>query len=296
MIASDVAARGLDIPNIEHVVHYHVPNNTENYVHRSGRTARVAKEGLSILLVDPKVEAGRFWRLMANLCRKTDSAEVNEVVDFEIDDSLLKQCRQRTSVCRELEALRHMEKKKQSEKKWLADQGSDFDSDSSSDERKKRRQHDGDDASDEDDLEKFEAREMSAAAKQLEKQLKRLLNEPLKLKPEMTVSRYPSALGEAISLQDTEAVTSGRRLKVQAARAVDQVAKMKLSKKGVSMKKQVALAGKIEKRKEKQASKVDKKREERLKKKQEKRDKKRQKRENENPMPEIPEGKEFVIY
>merc|ERR1719430_2046443 len=40
LIATDVAARGLDIPNIQHVVHYQVPRTSEGYVHRSGRTAR----------------------------------------------------------------------------------------------------------------------------------------------------------------------------------------------------------------------------------------------------------------
>ncbi|KAJ3027192.1 ATP-dependent RNA helicase, partial [Rhizophlyctis rosea] len=40
LIASDVAARGLDIPNVEHVVHYQLPRTAELYVHRSGRTAR----------------------------------------------------------------------------------------------------------------------------------------------------------------------------------------------------------------------------------------------------------------
>ena len=51
LIATDVAARGLDIPNVEHVVHYQVPRTSESYVHRSGRTARAKKEGLSVMLI-----------------------------------------------------------------------------------------------------------------------------------------------------------------------------------------------------------------------------------------------------
>ena len=50
LIATDVAARGLDIPNVEHVVHYQVPRTSESYIHRSGRTARATKQGLSLLL------------------------------------------------------------------------------------------------------------------------------------------------------------------------------------------------------------------------------------------------------
>ena len=41
---------GLDILNVEHVVHYQVPRTSESYVHRSGRTARATKQGLSLLL------------------------------------------------------------------------------------------------------------------------------------------------------------------------------------------------------------------------------------------------------
>ncbi|XP_008281809.1 ATP-dependent RNA helicase DDX24 isoform X2 [Stegastes partitus] len=53
LLTTDVAARGLDIPNVQHVIHYQVPRTSETYVHRSGRTARATKEGLSLLLTGP---------------------------------------------------------------------------------------------------------------------------------------------------------------------------------------------------------------------------------------------------
>ncbi|TYZ51039.1 hypothetical protein PybrP1_000925 [[Pythium] brassicae (nom. inval.)] len=53
LVATDVAARGLDIPSVDYVVHYHIARSTEVFVHRSGRTARAEKEGLSISLVGP---------------------------------------------------------------------------------------------------------------------------------------------------------------------------------------------------------------------------------------------------
>lgn len=53
LIASDVASRGLDIPGVMHVIHYQIPRSAEIYVHRSGRTARVSNEGLSVMLVSP---------------------------------------------------------------------------------------------------------------------------------------------------------------------------------------------------------------------------------------------------
>jgi ATP-dependent RNA helicase DDX24/MAK5 len=48
-----VAARGLDIPGVMHVIHYQVPRSTQIYVHRSGRTARSNNQGLSVTLVSP---------------------------------------------------------------------------------------------------------------------------------------------------------------------------------------------------------------------------------------------------
>lgn len=51
LIATDVAARGLDIDNISHVINYDIPKFPENYVHRIGRTSRMSKEGTAITLV-----------------------------------------------------------------------------------------------------------------------------------------------------------------------------------------------------------------------------------------------------
>ncbi len=56
MIASDVAARGIDIQDVSHVVNFDIPALPEEYVHRIGRTARAGKEGVAISLVSPKEE------------------------------------------------------------------------------------------------------------------------------------------------------------------------------------------------------------------------------------------------
>ena len=53
LLATDVAARGLDIEGVEYVVHYQLPRSAEVYVHRAGRTARAAASGLSIALIEP---------------------------------------------------------------------------------------------------------------------------------------------------------------------------------------------------------------------------------------------------
>jgi ATP-dependent RNA helicase DeaD len=56
LIATDVAARGLDVQNISHVINYGVPDDTETYTHRSGRTGRAGKTGVSISIVTGKAE------------------------------------------------------------------------------------------------------------------------------------------------------------------------------------------------------------------------------------------------
>jgi superfamily II DNA/RNA helicase len=53
IVSTDVAARGLDIPNVELVIQYHVPSDPETYVHRAGRTARANTQGRNIVLVTP---------------------------------------------------------------------------------------------------------------------------------------------------------------------------------------------------------------------------------------------------
>jgi len=54
IVATDVAARGLDVKRISHVINYDIPNDNESYVHRIGRTGRAGREGKAILFVAPK--------------------------------------------------------------------------------------------------------------------------------------------------------------------------------------------------------------------------------------------------
>ncbi|KZY33274.1 hypothetical protein A3731_20685 [Roseovarius sp. HI0049] len=54
-VATDVAARGIDLPNLELVIHAELPSNSETLLHRSGRTGRAGRKGISALIVPPKV-------------------------------------------------------------------------------------------------------------------------------------------------------------------------------------------------------------------------------------------------
>ena len=56
LVASDVAARGLDIPSVSHVFNYDVPSHAEDYVHRIGRTGRAGRDGKAMMISGPKDE------------------------------------------------------------------------------------------------------------------------------------------------------------------------------------------------------------------------------------------------
>lgn len=73
LVATDVAARGIDVDDLSHVIHYNLPDELEFYTHRSGRTARAGKTGISIALITPREE-----RKVKDLARKlkTDFEQV----------------------------------------------------------------------------------------------------------------------------------------------------------------------------------------------------------------------------
>ena len=54
LVATDVAARGLDVNSLTHVIHYSLPDDPEVFVHRSGRTGRAGKDGISMALIKPE--------------------------------------------------------------------------------------------------------------------------------------------------------------------------------------------------------------------------------------------------
>lgn len=62
LFATDVAARGIDIKNLTYIIHFHLPDDIENYTHRSGRTARAGQKGFSIVLLHIK-EAYKLHRI-----------------------------------------------------------------------------------------------------------------------------------------------------------------------------------------------------------------------------------------
>ncbi|HBR17999.1 MAG TPA: RNA helicase, partial [Deltaproteobacteria bacterium] len=67
LVATDVAARGLDISKITHVINYSIPQNPESYVHRIGRTGRAGREGVAITFVTPRED--RQLRLIQSVAK-----------------------------------------------------------------------------------------------------------------------------------------------------------------------------------------------------------------------------------
>lgn len=54
LVCTDIASRGLDIPQVKNVIHYQVPFDIDTYIHRSGRTARIGQDGVAYVLIGPK--------------------------------------------------------------------------------------------------------------------------------------------------------------------------------------------------------------------------------------------------
>ena len=98
MVATDVAARGLDVNDVSHVFNYHIPFDPESYVHRIGRTGRAGRTGVSILIVTPhefrdlkKIENKMKTKLemravpsITDVHAKNRSALVQKISDTEI--------------------------------------------------------------------------------------------------------------------------------------------------------------------------------------------------------------------
>lgn len=77
LVATDVAARGLDIKNLEMIVNYDLPYETETYIHRIGRTGRAGKEGLAVSLIKPNEE-----NRLSEINKFTNNSFIAETIDF----------------------------------------------------------------------------------------------------------------------------------------------------------------------------------------------------------------------
>lgn len=116
LIASDVAARGLDISGIQHVVHYHLPRTADTYVHRSGRTARAGSEGVSIALCSPQEASGPLRKLRSVLTKKS---KVEDLKTLDVDSDMLDQLKFRLDLAAKIAQAEVASQSVQKEKSWL---------------------------------------------------------------------------------------------------------------------------------------------------------------------------------
>lgn len=101
LVATDVAARGIDVDNISHVIHMNIPDEIEFYTHRSGRTARAGKKGISVALAT-KGELGKIRQIEkmirttvtrmpipsgADICRRQLLALMRRVHDVKVQEN-----------------------------------------------------------------------------------------------------------------------------------------------------------------------------------------------------------------
>eukprot|EP00644_Phytophthora_capsici_P001055 jgi/Phyca11/571738/estExt2_Genewise1.C_PHYCAscaffold_430271 len=112
LVATDVAARGLDIPSVDYVVHYHIARSTEVFVHRSGRTARADKDGLSISLVSP-TDAKYHTQICKMLQRPTGLS------DFPFDHRYMESVDERVRLAKSINEQENAAGKLKSEATWF---------------------------------------------------------------------------------------------------------------------------------------------------------------------------------
>ena len=76
LVTTDLAARGLDIPNIRYIIHYQLPSSHEAYIHRNGRTARMEASGTAILILAPQETVPAYIEPAPSEIELTDNASL----------------------------------------------------------------------------------------------------------------------------------------------------------------------------------------------------------------------------
>jgi ATP-dependent RNA helicase DeaD len=112
LVATDVAARGLDIDDISHVFNYDIPYDVESYVHRIGRTGRAGKGGIAISLITPTEgwRLGRIEKFTKHRIAKAELPTETEILEFR-EERLIEQVNvwlRRDRCRRELEIVTEM--------------------------------------------------------------------------------------------------------------------------------------------------------------------------------------------
>ncbi|NWU95468.1 DDX24 helicase, partial [Upupa epops] len=186
LLTTDVAARGLDIPNVQHVIHYQVPRTSELYVHRSGRTARAANEGLSLLLIGPE-DLINFRKIYKTLDKN------EELPFFPVDNMCMTSVKERMNLAQQIEKAEYFHSRAKQHNSWLQQAAEALEVDL-----------------DDDMLMGKKASEQEESQKQkmlkgMKKQLKHMLSQPL-FKVLMK-TKYPTQSGKLLLPQTSASVS-----------------------------------------------------------------------------------------
>lgn len=111
LFCTDVGARGLDIPMVDIVIHYHIPKTTEPFIHRSGRTARAHKEGTCISLIS-EAELSTYKKIMKDIKIREFGMKTLSIMQLEKYKSLFE-------FTKKVEKEDHTIKKKNRERQWF---------------------------------------------------------------------------------------------------------------------------------------------------------------------------------
>ncbi|KAJ6788940.1 hypothetical protein PWT90_05191 [Aphanocladium album] len=122
LVATDVAARGLDIKEVDLVVHYHVPRAADTYVHRSGRTARGERSGVSVMLCAPdEVLPTRRLAGKVHAERSRGSKREHIIETLPLDKKIVARLKPRADISKKLADAVLAKEKAHSEDTWLRD-------------------------------------------------------------------------------------------------------------------------------------------------------------------------------
>lgn len=118
LVATDVAARGLDIKGIDFVIHYHAPRTADTYVHRSGRTARAGASGKSVIICAPEEMVG-VVRLAAKVHANMANGKRLPLESLELDRRIVSRVKQRVTLAARICDANIAKEKVSAEDNWL---------------------------------------------------------------------------------------------------------------------------------------------------------------------------------
>ncbi len=107
LVATDVAARGIDVENLSHVINYALPQNPESYIHRIGRTGRAGKKGIAITFISPSE-----YRKLMHITKITKSNIRKEILPGAADIIKIKKSRIKSEIKEIIDEEKHKDYRK----------------------------------------------------------------------------------------------------------------------------------------------------------------------------------------